>query len=371
MKFCVFSNDPLYKYRHKGEVKPRYWNPDDLFDEVHVFSFCDRDIAPAEVQELAGRARLRIIPLGYPGPFRLWRQYRQALRELRAIQPDLIRAHNPWHAGAIAVRAAKTLGIPVVLSLHTHYGARRRWEGRWLLQGLRLLEWYSLSRADRVWCVSEYLKGYARQMGARVVEVIYNRVYAAQFQGARQALRGRPLILSVGRLDPPKDQECLIRAVQGLNAELELVGDGANRGHLERLASDLGLAEQVRFVGAVPHDHIQDYYAQADFFAMATGYEGFCIPVLEAMAAGLPVVACDTDPLPEILGGQGLVVPRRPESFRQAFSWLMANPAQALALGQQARARALILDGPLMETREAALYIDMIAQRASNTETQG
>ena len=361
MRFCVFSSDPLYKYYEKGEIKPRYWNPGDIFDEVWVFSFCDRDIEPEKVQELVGRARLRIIPIGFPHPLRLWGQYRRAVEALCQARPDLIRVHNPWHAGFIGVRAARKLGIPVVLSLHTHYGARRRWERRWLLEALRLFEYYSIRRADCVLCVSEYLKGYARQMGAREVEVIYNRVYAEQFKCARQPSGKRPVILSVGRLDPPKDQECLIRAIQGLEeAELVLVGEGENRQRLERLAAELGVGDRVRFAGAVPYRRIQDYYARADIFAMATYYEGFCIPVLEAMASGLPAVVCDTNPLPEILGGTGLVVPHSPVDFRQGLARFMADPEEAQALGGRARARAEALDGALMERREAELYCRLI-----------
>ncbi|MBI4489896.1 MAG: glycosyltransferase [Deltaproteobacteria bacterium] len=356
MRFCAFSSDPLFKYHQKGEIKPRYWNPEEIFDEVCVFTFCDQDIEPEKVQALVGRARLRIVPLGYPSPLRLWGQCRRAVEVLRDWRPDLIRVHNPWHAGVVGIGAARRLGIPVLLSLHTHYGARRRWEKRWLLEALRVFEYYSIRRADCVLCVSEYLTGYARQLGARNVEVIYNRVYADQFKCQRQGFSKRPVVLSVGRLDPPKDQACLIRAIRDLEIELLLVGDGVNRRNLECLALAQGVGERVWFAGAVPHDQIQAYYARADIFAMATHYEGFCIPVLEAMAAGLPVVVCDTAPLPEILGGTGLVVPCDQEHFKLMLARLLACPEEALDLGRRARVRAQALDGALMERQEAELY---------------
>ena len=330
MNFCVFSSDPLYKYYDKGEIKPRYWNPEDLFDEVYVFSFCDRDIEPDKVQALVGSARLEIVPIGYPAPQWLWRQRRRALAHLRDIAPHLVRVHNPWHAGVVGLGAARQLAIPSILSLHTHYGTRRRWERRWLLRALWLFERYSVSRADVVLCVSHYLEDYARQMGAREVEVIYNRVYHEQFQVQGTANR-RPVILSVGRLDPPKDQACLIRALVGLEAELHLVGEGVNRPQLEALARDLGVAEWVRFIGSVPHAQIQHCYAEAEFFALATHYEGFGMPVLEAMAAGLPTAVSCTEPLPEILGGQGWVVKHAPEAFHQVFKQWLAAPEWARA----------------------------------------
>ncbi|MCC7264378.1 MAG: glycosyltransferase family 4 protein [Candidatus Latescibacteria bacterium] len=366
MRFGVFSSDPLYKYHQKGEIKARYWNPEEMFDEVCVFSFCDEDIEPEKVQALVGRARLRIVPLGPPSALGLAGQRRRAVEVLQAWQPDLVRVHNPWHAGVVGLGAARKVGAPALLSLHTHYAARRRWERRWLLHLLRPFERYSVRRADCVLCVSEYLTGYAREQGARRVEVIYNRVYAEQFASPPRQRSGRPIILSVGRLDPPKDQACLIRALRGLDAELVLVGDGVNRAALEALARAEGVGERVVFTGAVPHAQIQAQYARADLFAMATHYEGFCIPVLEAMAAGLPVVACNTEPLPEILGGTGRCVPHDPGSFHQALAQLIADPPAARALGQAARTRALQLDGSRMEEREAELYRDLIQRGRSD-----
>ena len=360
MKFGVLSSDPLYKYHEKGEIKRRYWNPEEIFDEVYVFSFCERDIEPAKVQELVGRARLEIIPIGAPHPLRLWGQYRRVRQALAEIRPDVVRAHNPWHAGVIGVRAGRALGIPVVLSLHTHYGARRRWERRFILHLLWLFERYSIPRADRILCVSHYLREYARKMGAKEIEVIYNRVYSSQFNLPHRGHNQRPLILSVGRLDPPKDQECLIRAIQGLDVDLELIGDGVNRPGLENLVAELGLGDRVRFEGAVPHRDIQERYARADLFALATHYEGFCIPVLEAMAAGLPIVVSNTPPLPEVLGDTGRVVDLEPESFRNAFVELFGHPCRAAELARRARKRAQSLDGSLMEAREAALYRSLL-----------
>jgi glycosyltransferase involved in cell wall biosynthesis len=368
MKFCVFSSDPLYKYYEKGELKRRYWNPENIFAEVHVFSFCRQDIAPDKVQVLAGDARLEITPLGPPSMARLFAQYRQAVKKLKALRPDVVRVHNPWHAGLIGVQAARKLRIPVVLSLHTHYDARRAWERRWLLEVLRLCEKYVISRVDQVLCVSHYLTDYAWKMGARSVQVIYNRVYAEQFQCQRAAFNRRPVVLSVGRLDPPKNQECLIRALARLDVELLLVGEGVNRPSLETLVKELDMEDRVKFAGAVPHERIQGYYARADIFAMATFYEGFCMPVLEAMASGMPIVVCDTPPLPEVLGDCGMVVGHHPEDFRRAIEHLLENQEKALALGQRARQRALALDGAQMERRERELYEELADFRPRGAE---
>ena len=84
------------------------------------------------------------------------------------------------------------------------------------------------------------------------------------------------------------------------------------------------------------------------------------MPILEAMAAGLPVVASATDPIPEILGGRGWTVETNPAAFREVFEELLRRPQKALAMGEQARERALELDGSLMERKEAELYCSLM-----------
>ena len=105
----------------------------------------------------------------------------------------------------------------------------------------------------------------------------------------------------------------------------------------------------------MPNSEIQTYYQQADVVAMATHHEGFCIPVLEAMAAGLPVVASFTALIPEVLGGTGLIVNNEPAAFAQVLASLRKDPEHCRALGAEARKHAEDLDGKFMEQREAKL----------------
>ena len=145
-------------------------------------------------------------------------------------------------------------------------------------------------------------------------------------------------ILSVGRLVTQKYQECLIRAIERLPAVLTLIGDGHLRSHLETLASSLGLGDRTTFVASVSHAQIAERYRHADIFAMATHYEGFCIPVLEAMAAGLPIVASKIPPIEEIVGDCGILVDNDPAAFAAALRTLIQDPALRAALGGRARA---------------------------------
>jgi glycosyltransferase involved in cell wall biosynthesis len=356
--------DPLYKYFEKGEIKARYWNPCGLFDEVHIISLTPRDIDPQKVQTLVGDAKLHIHSIGKPSMWSLALYYTRIRSLVAGIKPDLIRAHGPWHTGSLAVYAGRKLQIPVLVSVHSDRDAQRRHEPSLLLQMVRPLERYTLSNASVVICVSDYLHDYARRHGARRTYTIYNKVYCDAFAARDFGQRKGPLkILSVMRLDRAKYPECLIDAIAPLNAHLKLIGKGEMAGALRDQVARLGLQGRVEFIDQVPNSEISAHYKEADIFAMATHYEGFCIPVLEAMAASLPVVASATGPIPEVLAGTGLVVDKNPAEFTEALAALAADPDRCERLGQAARCRALAVDGMLMEEREANLYQVVMGRR--------
>jgi glycosyltransferase involved in cell wall biosynthesis len=194
--------------------------------------------------------------------------------------------------------------------------------------------------------------------------VIYNRAYVEQFDvaGAAHKRVASPLtILTVGRFVRAKYQECLIRAVHQLDAKLVLIGNGELRPSLERLVTTLQMADRVTFHSRVPHGEIALQYSAADIFAIATHYEGFCIPVLEAMAAGLPIVASRIPSIEEILGDAGVLVENEPAAFAAALRRLIADPGLRHEYGGRARRRASMMDGSVMEAREAALYETLCA----------
>lgn len=369
-RLVVIPADPLFKYYEKGEIKARYWNPCGFFDEVHIISLSPRDIEPEKVQELVGEARLCIHTVGRPTAFSLPFYYHKVCRLIEQLSPQLIRAHGPWHAGSLGGYSGKKLGIPCLVSIHSDQDAMRRFDRRLLLRLVKPLEYYTMRNASIVICVSNYLHRFARKHGARKTISIYNKVYQTQFSAERFYQRqGKTLtVLSVMRLDPPKCPEYLIRGIRSLDLKLKLIGQGELEENLKRLVFDLGIEERVEFVPMVPNCEIHRHYLEADIFAMATHYEGFCIPVLEAMAAGLPVVACDTDPIPEIVGETGVVVEKSPDAFSRAFSQLAGDVELRERMGRAARERARSLDGTAMEEREARLYEALIAGDAGELE---
>lgn len=373
-RLLVFPNDPIQRYLEKGEVKLRYFNPSDLFDDVHIMTFTDAIPPRAAVQPFVGRATLVIHPLGSlrmllspMHPLRMYLTFRVIDRLVRAIAPSMIRGYNSALEGFLAVRFARRHRIPSIISLHTDRDeARTHWRGHLALRhrvyesvSRMRFEPYTVRHADAVITVSAHVSRYAYRYGAQSPTVISNRVDVSQFTAPtpRPSRSKRFRILAVGRFDPPRRQEHLIRAIRDLDAELVLIGDGVRRATLASLVDTLGMHDRVQMVPSVPHGTIQQWFWAADAFAHASEHEGHCHAVAEAMTSALPVVVSNHPSLIEEVGDAGIVVENTPGAFRDAFVRLQADPAFRIALGARARDRACGLwDGRVLEAREADVY---------------
>jgi glycosyltransferase involved in cell wall biosynthesis len=123
--------------------------------------------------------------------------------------------------------------------------------------------------------------------------------------------------LAVGRVSPNKALESTIAALAVAHASgdtdawLQLIGKPATDSYvaaLHRYVAELGLADAVQFAGHASDATVEAAYADADVLVVTSEHEGFCVPVVEAMAAGVPVVAFDQGAVPEVLGGAGVLV---------------------------------------------------------------
>ncbi|HEY7093414.1 MAG TPA: glycosyltransferase [Ktedonobacterales bacterium] len=170
----------------------------------------------------------------------------------------------------------------------------------------------------------------------------------AEHEMARQRLAsdGRPMLLFVGRLDAIKDLDLLLASVARMrtDAVLHIVGgdpDGdPELDRLRALACDLGIAERVRFPGAVAQRGLPDYYRAADALVVTSRYESFGLAAVEALASGLPVVAAQVGGLPSIIrhGQNGLLVRWRcPEAFAEQLDLLLEDATLRERLSATAR----------------------------------
>jgi glycosyltransferase involved in cell wall biosynthesis len=187
---------------------------------------------------------------------------------------------------------------------------------------------------------------------ARAVGVIYNGIELgpAPDPSARRLRRemlgvsdDTLVIGTIARLDPVKDLATLIRATARLAgrrpAGLLIVGDGPERQALEAVARETSAASAIRFVGH--RDDAREWLQACDVFANSSISEGVSLTILEAMAAGLPVVATKVGGTPEVVDETcGRLVPARDvDAMAVAIERLAEAPALRLSLGQAARAR--------------------------------
>ena len=126
MKICIFPNDPIISYYEKGEIKERYFNPKNLFDEVHIISFTDIDVEEEKIQKIAGNAKLIIHTVGKINIKNRKKEISKVLKIVKKINPDVIRAYNSLIQGWCAAHIAQELEIPFYVSLHTQYDYNRQ-----------------------------------------------------------------------------------------------------------------------------------------------------------------------------------------------------------------------------------------------------
>jgi glycosyltransferase involved in cell wall biosynthesis len=219
----------------------------------------------------------------------------------------LIDAHYFYPDGVAAVLLGRALGRPVVitargsdLNILARHPVPRRW-----------IEW-AARRADGLITVSNGLKQRLVELGiaAERVRVLRNGVDLVLFRPhdrytARQALGfTRPTLLAVGNLVALKRHRLIIEALAQLpECELAIVGEGPERGAIEKAARKRGVAGRIRLLGRVPQDRLPEIYSAADLLLLASTHEGWPNVLLESMACGTPVVASEVGGVAEIVGG--------------------------------------------------------------------
>lgn len=268
--------------------------------------------------------------VGPAGLLQLWRRLRGTSIDLMML---LTAVPNIW--GKLLGRLA---GVPIIVS-NCRGGAPQRQHEAWLWPLAHHIICNSPAEADTL--TGSY------GIPAERVTVILNGVDQEFCQSARGAPSGPPLILSVGRLEPAKDQKTLIEAFRLIaadhpEAQLRLVGNGALRETLISLVARYDLAGRVQVLPGRPD--LRSLFQEAAVFALSSLEEGLPNVVLEAMVAGLPVVVTRVGGLPEVVrpGRTGwLVPPGDVPALAAALSHLLSDPETSQAFGRAGREQAV------------------------------
>ncbi|HEX2291734.1 MAG TPA: glycosyltransferase, partial [Gaiellaceae bacterium] len=273
---------------------------------AHRFEVVVAAYGPGPLRAAAEEAGVRYVPLRQlRRPIRPWRDL-AALVELwwllRRERPEILHASSS-KAGILGRAAAALAGVPVrIFTAHGWAFAAQTGAAallyRWADRAMRPLTAATV-------CVAEQQR--AAGLAARTCDpdrtvVIPNAVDAAGAPRARHDDGGLPLVVAVGRLKAPKDPLTLVRALARLPAgsyEAVLVGEGPDRPRLAAEIDALGLGDRVRLAG--DRRDVPELLAGADVFVLSSASEGMPVSVLEAMAAGLPVVASRVGGIPELV----------------------------------------------------------------------
>ncbi len=298
-------------------------------------------------------------------------------RVIRRSRADLVHLnlHFAWPATSAACLLA---GVPLVIHVRNMVGGRG---GR--------LERRLFQRAAAVMCISQAVKRRLVEAGlvtpaapARVRVIPDARVIARYENGNGGRVRDElgippcvPLVGMIARLEPMKGQDLLLQAAVGVaerlpDARFLLVGDtmaehhAEYAAHLEALARHRSLAGRVTFAGY--RDDVADVLAALDCFVHPSRRGAFVSVLIEAMAAGVPIVASDVDGIPECVGRDGTaeLVTLDPSTIADAVCRVLTEPGRAAtmsALGRE-RARRLYDAGPLARMTEA-VFAECLHQR--------
>jgi glycosyltransferase involved in cell wall biosynthesis len=290
-------------------------------------------------------------------------------RRLASDAPHLVQTFL-FHANVLGAWAARRAGVQRVVTGIRVAERRAAWH---LALARRADRW-----VDRHVCVSQSVRAFSIERGrlpADKLVVIRNAVDVERFAAAKPAplaslatAAPRRVIACIGRLDRQKGVDWLLEAMPRAFAELPehdlvLAGDGPERAPLAALAQRLGIAQRVRFVGF--RRDVPEILAASDVLVLASRWEGMPNAVLEAMAAGRPVVATDVAGVAEALGplaGEQIAPPNDPGQFVRKMVAILADPALAARLGRenQLRVRAEF-SLPAMVAAYQRLYVALLS----------
>jgi glycosyltransferase involved in cell wall biosynthesis len=312
---------------------------------------------PAWIAQTRGvRAVARLIPY----LIRLWRR-------LAEVQLVHVMANSgwSWHMfAAPAIWIARMRGVPVIVNYRGGEAAR-------FLQSQPLLLRSSLNAASRLIVPSGYLSSIFREHGF-ASDIIPNIVDTERFKPVNDRRMNAPHLVVTRNLERIYDIGTALEAFRVVrqsfpNASMTVAGSGPERENLERVAAQLDISDAVLFTGALNREQIAELYRSADVAVNPSIVDNMPNSVMEAMAAGVPVVSTNAGGVPFIIssGQTGLLVPPgEPLPMARAILRILAEPELRARLSTAARAQAEQWSWRNVSARWLSAYREVVDHRA-------
>ncbi len=321
--------------------------------EVFVFTFSDLDYVDDEANVLRSPG-LPLLDTGYY----LSLSYSSVAKKLLNTM-DIVHVHHPFMSGSLALRYCRPRGLPIVFTNHTRYDL---YSQAYLppmadMIGVAAVQAYlpAFCRAcDLVISPSAGMRDVLVSFGVETpIDVAPNGVDLQPFQNPGCSIERQTLglgaedivLIYVGRLGPEKNLNFLLRSFAGVvqaydRARLVLIGDGPERENLKELVTNTGICDCVVFAGMVPYEKVPAYMKIADAFVTASVTEVHPLTVVEAMAAGLPVLGISSPGIGDTIreGENGYLVPNEDmASFTAKMVRLVREDDFRRQMGETAR----------------------------------
>lgn len=302
-----------------------------------------------------------LLAMGEKREFRLANIFLASIRKrVRAFKPDVIHLHHPFWLGSLGLFLARRLGVPAIYTYHTrleHYAhfvplpgmLFRNLISHWLIKRFA-------NRCDGVIVPTYSTEEYLRMIGVTTPTVVqptgieYERFQAvsdADIQALRRklGLTNEKVFISVARLSNEKNIDFMIEAIHRLRQETHvpfrflMIGDGHQRERLQQKIDNLGLGDCFSLVGAVQPEDMALWYNLGDAFLFASKSETQGMVILEAMSAGLPVVAVRASGIEDVVrdGQNGFKTPENQARWTDRARQLLEQDSLRADLSATAR----------------------------------
>jgi 1,2-diacylglycerol 3-alpha-glucosyltransferase len=325
--------------------------------EVYIFTFGDESIIDDETNIIRSPG-MPLVNTGYYLSLRYNRDAREVLQSM-----DVVHVHHPFISGTLALRYCRPRNIPIVFTNHTRYDLYTHAYLPIIPEGFGVtaMKAYlpSFCRScNMIIAPSNGIAEVLRRLEVDTpIEIVPNGVDLEPFRQKSQLIdrsqigitKDAVLLVYVGRLGPEKNLPFLIRAFGGIsesfnNVQLMLVGDGSEKDNLQLLVGLMSLTDRVIFTGMVPYKQIPQYLTLADIFTTASVTEGHPLSVIEAMAAGLPVLGIDSPGIGDTIedGITGYLSSNNLASFTAKMMLMVTERDKRIEMGHNASQKSEI-----------------------------